>query len=85
MQNNKWFFSLKSGEIYEIPLEDTQYLDNWQIPLKEKPGKCNKCDGKVRTNYYITGQRFEMCNKCAKKYIDHEYIKMRNHGIPQNQ
>jgi len=36
-KKTKWFFSLFSGEIYEVPLEEARLLDAHQLALKEKP------------------------------------------------
>ena len=69
--NNRWFFSLFSGELYQVPVDEIKFLDAFQIPLKDKPSeKCGKCRGKFKTNYYITGQRWDFCKRCAKKLID---------------
>jgi formylmethanofuran dehydrogenase subunit E len=71
----KWFFSLVSGELFEVPQEETHLLDSKQVPLKQKPDdRCSKCRGRLYTNYYITGNRFDMCKRCAKKYIDTEFL-----------
>ncbi len=67
----KWFFSLKSGEVYSIDENLAPFMDNQQVRLTQKPpSSCSKCNGKFYTSYYITGKRFEICKKCAKKCID---------------
>lgn len=74
--NKKWFFSLISGEIYEIDESEVRMLDPQQLPLKCKPPiRCNKCNGKFYTSYYVTGRYFEICKKCAKKTVDFNYFR----------
>lgn len=73
--DKKWFFSVTSGEVYELPVDEAHLLDNKQIPLKEKPpAKCNKCYGLFYTNYYITGGYYLICKKCGKKCIDYDFM-----------
>ena len=74
MSDKKWFFSVSSGELYEIPVDEAKFLDNKQIPLKCKPGRCGKCGGSFYKDYYVTGGYYNVCKSCAKKYIDYEFL-----------
>ena len=82
-KKTKWFFSLFSGEIYEVPLEEARLLDAHQLALKEKPDTgykcCKKCNGKLYVTYLTPSNVFELCRKCGRKYIDLAYMK-----IPMN-
>lgn len=80
MENNKkWFFSLFSGELYQVNESEIKFLDGFQIPLKDKPSeRCSKCRGKFRTEYYITEKRWFFCKRCAKKLVDYSTIKPSN-------
>jgi rRNA maturation endonuclease Nob1 len=76
MNDKRWCFSLKSGELYEIELEEINNLDKYQIVLKSKPSSsCNKCYGRFYESYYSTAQHFDICKKCGKKLIDFDLIK----------
>ena len=82
-KKTKWFFSLFSGEIYEVPLEEAKLLDAHQVPLKDKPStgikSCNKCKGKLYVTYLTPSNVFELCRKCGRKHIDMEYMKRPKH------
>jgi len=70
----KWFFSLFSGEIYEVELDLIKHLDAFQLPLKEKPNcvKCKKCHGRLHEGYNIIEKAFVLCKPCGRKYVDLE-------------
>ena len=70
-KEKKWFFSIFSGEIYQIDEEDIKNLDTFQIPLIKKPdNKCKKCYGRMHIGYNLTHKNYDVCNKCLRKYID---------------
>ena len=74
--NKKWFFSLISGELYQIDEDEAKLLDDYQIALKcRPPTKCDKCYGRFFTSYYVTGRYYEVCKKCAKKTVDSDFFK----------
>lgn len=77
MEEKKWFFSMFSGELYTVPLDEAKFLDAHQIALKDKPdSKCNKCYGRLYETYLTPANVFQLCKKCSKKYIDLEYMKI---------
>ncbi len=73
--NKKWFFSLKSGDLYQVDTDEAKILDGFQIPLKDRPGSCKKCHGRFYTGFLTTNQIYEICQKCGRKLIDHQFIK----------
>ena len=41
------FYSLLSGEIYEVGRDELENLDQFQVPVKEMPSQsCKKCYGR---------------------------------------
>lgn len=76
MNKKLLYFSIFSGDIYEILPEDEKCLDSFQIPLKERPKGCRKCQGCFYLHYSLTNKQYVICPKCAKKYID--YAKLLN-------
>lgn len=77
-QPKKFFFSLFGGEIYSVAADEIQFLDAFQIPLKEKPNKnCKKCHDRLYIGYNIITKQYELCTKCAKKFIDTAALQQR--------
>ena len=76
------FFSLTSGEIYNIAEDEVKNLDKNQIPLKNKPPrKCNRCYGRMYEGKHLqkdtdgwTADYYIPCSKCSKKCVDFEYL-----------
>lgn len=76
MNKKALYFSIFSGDIYEVLCEDEKALDSFQLPLKERPKSCRKCQGYFYLHYSIEDKQYVICPRCAKKYID--YAKLLN-------
>jgi predicted Zn-ribbon and HTH transcriptional regulator len=74
MNTKLLYFSIFSGDIYEIMPEDEKALDSFQIPLKMRPKGCRKCKGCFYIHYDLTNKKFDICPRCAKKYIDYNKL-----------
>lgn len=69
--NTSLYFSVFGGNIYEASVDEEKILDAFQIPLKEHPpSSCRKCHGRFYLHYNLTHKHYEVCPKCAKKYVD---------------
>lgn len=75
--NNKQkliYYSLLSGDVYEIAEDEIGNLDDFQVPLIKKPkSNCKRCYGRGYIGRDRVKKYFIMCN-CIKKYIDKERI-----------
>ena len=69
------FFSMVTGEIYEVESDEVNNLDRYQIPLCGRPGSCKKCYGRMHMGKNITVGVYMLCTHCAKKYVDFSLIK----------
>ena len=71
MEKKLLYFSLFSGQIYDVPEDEVKLLDGFQIPLIERPkDTCRKCYGRFYTAFNTTGGYYEVCASCARKYVD---------------
>jgi hypothetical protein len=78
----KMFFSLTSGEIYEVQEDEVKNLDEHQVPLLQRPtNNCKKCYDRLYIGKHMSmtpeGWQFDyymMCPKCSKKCIDFNQI-----------
>lgn len=67
----KLYFSLFSGELYEVDAKEVGSLDAFQIPLVRRPStSCKKCHGRFYEGYLVNLKHYQICTKCAKKIID---------------
>ena len=72
--NKKLYYSLLSGDIYEIGVEEIDNLDDFQIPLTAPPkSSCKKCYGRGYIGYDAMKKYYPMC-RCIVKNIDKEQI-----------
>jgi hypothetical protein len=72
----KRFFSLLSGEIYQVEEDEIENLDQYQIPLlKSPPSNCKKCYGRMHIGYNQKLKIYEMCRKCVNKCVDFKALK----------
>jgi len=84
----KIFFSLVSGDVYEIFEDEVKNLDDTQVPLLKKPNqKCNICYGRFYESRHGHFEKSEgakgdwvldyytPCPKCATKCIDWKNMK----------
>lgn len=81
-ENSRWYFSLVSGELYTVTLEEVSKQGSDKIPLSQKPNSnCKKCYDRMHIgqhkhmspsgwvyDYYIP------CQKCLKKYLNKSLI-----------
>lgn len=72
------YFSLHTGEIYEVLEDEESTLDQFQIPLKSKPNGCSKCKDRFHTGFNLNTNMFVVCNKCKSKLVDWDKIKVDN-------
>lgn len=69
------FYSLLSGEVYEIEEDEVENLDQFQVPLLKKPKEsCKKCWGRGYIGYDSIRKYYPMC-RCVMKNIDHDRVK----------
>ena len=66
------FYSLLSGEIYEVGRDEIKNLDQFQVPLKGSPKtSCKKCYGRGFVGFDVHRKYYRMC-KCLNSQIDRE-------------
>jgi hypothetical protein len=71
-EKNVIYYSLLSGDVYEVDFAEIDNLDEFQIPLLDYPNpKCNRCHGRGYVGYDTTKKYYLMC-RCTSKYIDRE-------------
>lgn len=69
-QKKKVYFSLLSGEIYEVEADEGKNLDKYQIPLKHRPkGSCRKCHGRLYRGFDTINKLYVVCLPCMSKCI----------------
>lgn len=76
MSNNKKliYYSLLSGDVYEISEDEIENLDDYQVPLLKKPkSNCKGCYGRGYIGYNIDKKYYPMC-RCTVKNIDRERV-----------
>ena len=70
----KLYYSLLSGDIYEVGEDEIDNLDDFQIPLLKGPKpKCNTCYGRGFIGYDPTKRYYPMC-RCLIRNIDRERV-----------
>jgi len=75
----KLFFSILSGEFYQVEEDEIANLDSYQIPFKHRPKQsCKKCYGRGYISHNITYNVYQLCPKCARACIDFDNFKNRN-------
>ena len=76
MSNNNiiLIYSLLSGDVYEIPEDEFDNLDDFQIPLLKLPNKsCKRCYGRGYIGYDPVKKYYPMC-RCIVKHLDRDRI-----------
>ena len=69
------YLSLLSGDLYTVDSDETDNLDDFQVPLSEYPDKsCKKCYGRGYIGYNREQRVYQLC-KCAAKRIDRSRVK----------
>lgn len=69
------YYSLISGEVYEIQDDEADNLDQYQIPLLKKPNpKCGVCYGRGYVGRDIVKKYFPMC-PCISRQINGDRLK----------
>ena len=67
----KWFFSLVSGELYQLASDEVKNLDSAQVPLLKKPStSCRKCYGRFHIGKEIRKKYYIPCPSCMRKCTD---------------
>lgn len=68
------YYSLLSGDVYEIAEDEVENLDEFQIPLTKMPKKnCKCCYGRGYIGYDAIKKYYPMC-RCTTKNIDREKV-----------
>lgn len=68
------YYSLLSGDVYEISEDEIENLDDYQIPLLKKPKpNCKGCYGRGYIGYNSIKKYYPMC-RCTSKNIDRERV-----------
>jgi len=64
-------YSLITGDMYVIESDELKNMDKYQIPLLKKPStSCNKCYGRMYSDYNINLKIYTPCSKCINKCGD---------------
>lgn len=64
------YYSLLSGEVYEIGADEVENLDDFQLPLLARPKQsCKKCYGRGYIGYDRAKKYYPMC-RCTVKQLD---------------
>lgn len=65
-----WYYSLVSGEIFQIFESERKNAEKYHIPLVKKPSSsCKKCYGRGYIGKNIKTETYDLC-KCMYKIID---------------
>lgn len=68
------YYSLLSGEVYEISTDEVENLDDFQLPLLKRPKEsCKQCYGRGYIGYDRLKKYYPMC-RCTVKNIDKSKI-----------
>jgi hypothetical protein len=68
------YYSLVSGDVYEIPADEVENLDDFQIPLLRKPkSNCKTCYGRGYIGFDAQKKYYPMC-RCIMSKIDKERL-----------
>ena len=68
------YYSLLSGDVYEIDADEVGNLDEFQIQLTAPPkSNCDVCYGRGHIGYDVLKKYYPMC-RCIMKKIDKERI-----------
>lgn len=64
------YFSLISGELYELPDDFTKPSDKYQLKLNDKPkSNCKKCYDRFYTSFNPKLKIYNICPSCTKKLL----------------
>lgn len=81
--NMQKMFSLISGELYTIPSDELNTVDDYQVPIKDFPkSSCKKCYGRLYTGLSKKHNLFIICKSCSSKLI--EFEKLKSLTVPSN-
>lgn len=68
------YYSLLSGDVYDIGEDEIENLDDFQIPLTKNPkSNCKRCFGRGYIGYDAIKKYYPMC-RCIAKHIDKERV-----------
>ena len=69
------FYSLLSGDVYELSIDEIDNLDEFQIPILRKPKhNCKRCYGRGYIGQDLIKKYYPICS-CIGRHIDKERIK----------
>jgi hypothetical protein len=64
-------FSLITGDIYQIEVDEMKNMDKYQIPLTKRPStSCKKCYGRFHIGYNTVVKVYRLCPKCIPSCVD---------------
>lgn len=73
-EDKSLYYSLLSGDVYEISNDEISNLDDFQIPLIKPPkSSCKTCHGRGYIGYDALKKYYPMC-RCIMKNIDKERV-----------
>ncbi len=73
----KLYFSVNTGEIYEVWEDEEETLDHFQVPLISRPkSNCKQCYGRFHVGFNMETEMYAVCSKCSKKYTDWEKLRL---------
>lgn len=79
------FFSQVTGEIYSLEEDEIETVDEYQIPLKQRPaGSCKKCHGRGYWGRRVQNGVLLLCLKCMNKCIDYDLLKTLTEKFGEN-
>lgn len=75
MELKKIYFGILSGRVYTVDADEVKNLDEYQVPIKDKPKpSCKRCFGRGYTGIHTNPKYYAIC-KCIHKHIDFNAIK----------
>jgi hypothetical protein len=75
MEDRQIFYSLITGKVYDLPVEEGKKLNKYEIPVSHPPKtNCKKCHGRGHVGHNITVGYYVMC-QCLHKHVEFSKIK----------
>jgi predicted Zn-ribbon and HTH transcriptional regulator len=77
------YFSIITGEVYDIPSDFEKILDNYQLKMISSPNSsCKECYGRFYNFYNPKLKIYNVCPKCAVKCLSMDDISELNIETP---
>ena len=76
------YFSVFSGEIYDLAEEYTNYLDCGQLKITDDPkSSCKRCHGRRITGRNVDSNHYDMCRCVLRNASDELLAEMTQHQV----